>query len=452
MAGGGTDEIESVSERREFRFLDIRDIGFTQTLGIFGRRGSGKTTCVCNFLARMNLPRGIVMCGTPEAWGTYGEVGVPRSYIYDDFDEEALDRIMKFQAGLKFRVDQQYQSEVDDLEGKALLERRAAWEARMVRLQKRAEAERLSQKQLQVLFEREKADEEFENQQKVHMLRSYLRKRKPELQRPHCMFTVLDDLSSNPKAMRSKVLQRCMDNGRHHLMLLCVLCQYSMQFPSACRGALDWVVIFFDTLTPNIKRLYENYVGEFEDRHMFAEALSEAAKRNCCLVINKRARSPDVYDSVFLYQPEELWVSKRYFGDPNYAWVHEMFYDDDKFLQYAVGGNGATAKIRKPKQQPQGAAAAAAALAKIQPKSFSMETLEKRKGKGGGGGGKSKGGGGKGASVAAATAGPAVEDDYDSDQDVDVEVLLQEQQRRKVKESVTELRQKLKTLTEGLAK
>lgn len=209
---------------REFKFLNLDDVLFTHTIGIFGRRGSGKTTVTMNILAAKRLSRGIVMCPTPEAIVVYSD-SVPMSYIYDYFEESIILKIMGFQHALKLRLHHQYRQEIAQLEANAAVDRKNRWMERMAKLKQRQIDENLSAKQIQILYEREMYDEQVEEQQNLEMRKSWARTRKLQIQEPYCMFCVLDDLSSDPDAIRSKVVKKLMDNGRHYLLLLLIACQ-----------------------------------------------------------------------------------------------------------------------------------------------------------------------------------------------------------------------------------
>lgn len=401
-----------------------------------------------NVLQAKTIPRGIVMCPTPEAVVVYSDA-IPMSYIYDYFDESVILKIMSYQHALKLRLHQQHRQEIAQIEANAATDRKNRWMERMQTLKQRQIDEQLSARQIQIMYEREILDEEFENQQNLEMRKIYARTRRLQLQEPFSMFCVLDDLSSDPDAIRSRVVKKLMDNGRHYLMLLIIACQYSMDFSAACRGGLDWVIIFFDTLQPNLKRLYDNYVGEFPDRHIFSEALAECARRNCCLCINKRSRSPDLYESVFLFAPQELWLSTKYFGDPQFEWVHNMFFSEEKFAQ-SLGGAANKPDEKKEKKKK------AAALLKPPSKSFSIESIEKKHGRGGKAGKGGARGGAAGAGPKKKLTGSGQPQDYRPDagtnswgEDEDDFDPARDQKRKEqlqVKKNLTMLRQNLKAI------
>jgi hypothetical protein len=166
-----------------------------------------ETTVTMNILGAKSIPRGIVMCPTPEAIVVYAD-SVPMSYIFDYFDEAVIAKICGYQHALKLRLHHQYRQEIAQLEANAAIDRKNRWMQRMQALKQKQVDENLSARQIQIMYEREIYEEEFENQQNLEMRKNYARTRKLQLQEPYAMFCVLDDLSSDPDAMRSRVLKK----------------------------------------------------------------------------------------------------------------------------------------------------------------------------------------------------------------------------------------------------
>jgi hypothetical protein len=291
---------------------------------------------MCSILAAKDLARGISMCPTPEAFRSYAEF-IPIPFIFDFYDEDAIERIMSFQNAASFRLHQIWRHEAAQLEEASKELRAQIWEQRMVRLQERAVQKGWAQQQVQIAYERAIVDDENEEKQNSETRRIHGKARWKELRRPYSMFMILDDLSSDKSTMKSELLKKLINNGRHYMIMLCVAVQYSMDFNPACRGGLDWVCIFFDSLEPNVKRLFEHYTGVFPDIHSFKAALSEASRQGCCLMIKKNVPSTNPTDCVFFYKPKPTHLSNKYFGDEAFDYVGRMFYDEAKF--YAAIGS-----------------------------------------------------------------------------------------------------------------
>jgi ABC-type oligopeptide transport system ATPase subunit len=312
-----------------WKWWDVSSVRDDSTIGFFGPRGCGKTTAMRSVLRAKNLNRGIVMCPTPEAFVTYSKF-VPSCFIYDEFSEETLEKVMSFQNLQAVKIDEMFEAELAALKDRHNQVRAEKWKQREEMFAERATRQRWSNHEMQLAWLREIEDEKFSNTQDEAAIKKFMDDRRVELRRPSAMFLVLDDLSSYKAAMSSETTQKLINNGRHYIIMLMVAVQYSVDFPCKCRGGLDWLVIFYDSMPSNVKRLYEMYVGIFHSRDQFDEAIDDARRRNAALVVRKNNQSPHLTDSVFLYSPDHLFASNSFLGDKQFAWVHNMFYDAQK--------------------------------------------------------------------------------------------------------------------------
>jgi hypothetical protein len=328
----------SRSDRSKFtnwRYWNIDSVGDDSTVALFGPRGCGKTTLMRHILRRKNFNRGLVMCPTPEAFQTYSEF-IPPCFIYDEFDEDVLANIMAFQKLIAYRVNSLLKSEVVIMIDRHQRLRKEQWISREKRLIEYANKHQWTEEQIQTAWVREIAQEKFLNAQNESSLQSFLSGRRLELRKPKTMFLLLDDMSSYKPAMNSEILKKIINNGRHYLLFLIFAVQYAADFPCGCRGGLDWVIVFFDTIQNNVKRLFEMYVGIFPSREAFDIALKDASTRGCALVIRKNNPSPLLEDSVFLLKNERTMELPTYLGDPCWEYVHNMFFDNDKYINRIV--------------------------------------------------------------------------------------------------------------------
>jgi len=84
----------------KIRKFDPRTIPDDATVVFIGARGSGKSTAVRDVLYHhRHIPSGIAMSGT-ERYTNYWSSIIPRSFIFDEFSEEALASTMKHQQRL----------------------------------------------------------------------------------------------------------------------------------------------------------------------------------------------------------------------------------------------------------------------------------------------------------------------------------------------------------------
>jgi len=78
--------------------FDPKTISNGAVVGVVGRRGSGKSVIIKDLLyyKRNVLPVGLVMSGT-EAGNHYFSSFVPEVFVYDDFDKDALEKLLERQ-------------------------------------------------------------------------------------------------------------------------------------------------------------------------------------------------------------------------------------------------------------------------------------------------------------------------------------------------------------------
>lgn len=80
--------------------FDPSTIGDNRTCVFIGKRGTGKTTLVTDILwHKKRIPVGVVMSGTEEGNGHYGQF-VPDSFVYSDFDKSVIEKVIARQRRL----------------------------------------------------------------------------------------------------------------------------------------------------------------------------------------------------------------------------------------------------------------------------------------------------------------------------------------------------------------
>lgn len=81
--------------------FDLSKLKDHKTIVVVGRRGTGKTTLITDILYhKRKLPAGLVISGTESGNGYYRQF-VPDSFIYEQYDEEVVKRLIDRQKNLK---------------------------------------------------------------------------------------------------------------------------------------------------------------------------------------------------------------------------------------------------------------------------------------------------------------------------------------------------------------
>ena len=93
MPPRGKFQQQSISLRK----FDPATIDHCRILVLIGKRGTGKSTLVTDLLSHhKDIPHGIVMSATEESNGYWSQY-VPELFIYNDFDRDAMERLVNHQ-------------------------------------------------------------------------------------------------------------------------------------------------------------------------------------------------------------------------------------------------------------------------------------------------------------------------------------------------------------------
>lgn len=237
---------------------------------LVGKRATGKSTLMKDFLYHTkNVPYGIAVSGSEVVNQFYTGI-LPPEFVYDEYSPELMQKLIKFQT-------------------KRTTEANA----------------------------RRKLREKYKDD--PQMLRG-----NPEID-PR-MWLVLDDVLHDVKTfVNDKSAKFLFFNGRHVSISLFVLQQYCVAMPPAFRANLDLVVLFREGALQNRKKLYDLYAGVFPSFAMFEATLKELTRNYGALVINNRATSGELADTVFWYQASH----RPDFKGAWYAWeiVQELTRD-----------------------------------------------------------------------------------------------------------------------------
>ena len=318
-----------------------KELADDSTIALIGPRGTGKTTCIVDILKQKMLRRGIVMCPSPACYRTYDKL-IPRSYLYNYFSEDIIQKIFDFQTDLTLRFDAYFQEDKQRLKDKHDQKMKQLFDRKKQMLIKQMIKENKSEKDTQKAFIELKHEMEDIIAEADAALDKHCFDLELEYRKHYCMWIILDDFSSDPKAMRSEKLKFLINNGRHYWLLLIIAVQFCLDLHSSIRGGLDWVVLFYDPSKDNLEKLYKKFAGgtkTFATIKIFEDALVEAKLRGCGLVVRKNKMRVNVKENVFLIKTQRTFMPKYKFGDKLFSYVHDLFYSDSKFKLIASGTN-----------------------------------------------------------------------------------------------------------------
>jgi GTPase SAR1 family protein len=225
---------------------------------VIGRRGSGKSTVMSNFLAAlagrtrsndptkfMRIPKVIAFSDTEEVNHFYGNWIKSKRFLMNKPTEDGLQIIIDMQKKLFYKF--------------------------------------------------------INNTDNIRRYRS-LEDRKNAAKNQHGILIIFDDLSFDTHLFKSKQLRWIFNNGRHVGMTIIIGLQYCLDIPSALRGQVDYACQMHEPVAANRKRLYTNFFGVFPTLKEFEKVLEAATTDYKCLILDNTINASHFYDQLFWYK------------------------------------------------------------------------------------------------------------------------------------------------------
>ncbi len=93
-------------------------------------------------------------------------------------------------------------------------------------------------------------------------------------------------------------------NGRCYKISLVISIQYLLSLPPILRSNADFVFVFRENINEVVKKLYDNYFGQFKNLEEFRNTLNYYTNDYSCLVLDMTSKSSNLQDCVFWYKSE----------------------------------------------------------------------------------------------------------------------------------------------------
>ncbi len=206
---------------------------------LLGKRGTGKSVLLKDLMSHMKdkLYAGIAMTPTQDSIDVFEEF-LPRSFVYDDFNKDVIDRV---------------------LETKRVLSRRNA------RKRKQLAAAGLSEDKRYIAL-------------------------------------IMDDCMFEKKNMKNKAVRDVFMNGRHEDLFFVNLQQYVMDMGPDLRSNVDFVFALRDSSMENRAKLWKSFFGIFKNYDDFSDLMDGCTENYEAMVLATRVQSNDWRDCVFWYK------------------------------------------------------------------------------------------------------------------------------------------------------
>lgn len=112
---------------------------------------------------------------------------------------------------------------------------------------------------------------------------------------------ILDDVTDDPKSLKTPLMQSYFKLGRHWKMFFILSLQYALDVLPSIRTSADGVFILRDPIAKNRKILYENYASIIPSFDMFNQMMDQLTTDYCAIYINNQTTSNKLEDCVFYY-------------------------------------------------------------------------------------------------------------------------------------------------------
>ena len=168
--------------------------------------------------------------------------------------------------------------------------------------------------------------DEFNSSALGRVLR-YQKGRAARLGKAKCpsLFIILDDCAFDKTVFKNPDLQEVFMNGRHYSVFLMLTLQYVLMLPIVMRVNSDVVFLMKDNNNNNVRKMWEQFGGVFDNFKDFKEVFDELTNDYGAMVINNNARSSNIEDVVFWYRAEVREPFKA--GSRSFWSLHEQAFD-----------------------------------------------------------------------------------------------------------------------------
>lgn len=138
---------------------------------------------------------------------------------------------------------------------------------------------------------------------------------------------VADDCMDKKDWTKSDTTRWLFKNGRHYDIFFLLASQYAMDIGPELRTSVDYVFIMKQTIMKDKRRIYENFAGVFPNLQMFCDVLDNLTEDYHCMVLNNRATSGKIEDTVFWYKAD-LHEKPFRVGTASLWKFHDVYYND----------------------------------------------------------------------------------------------------------------------------
>jgi len=150
-------------------------------------------------------------------------------------------------------------------------------------------------------------------------------------------FIIMDDCLFNAAWQNDKNIRCIFMNGRHYNIFFILTMQYCLGLSPILRANIDYVFIFKNNMIKEREKLYNHYVGMFNDFHTYCKVMDHCTTDYSCLVVDNKVQSNKIEDQVKWYKAKEVCDFRMCSPElwnlcalENEKRENRLFYDDEE--------------------------------------------------------------------------------------------------------------------------
>ena len=148
-------------------------------------------------------------------------------------------------------------------------------------------------------------------------------------------YIIMDDCMADKKAwIKEQPIQELFLNGRHYDLMYMLTMQAPLGIPPDLRKQFEYIFLFAEEFTNELKKLYEHYAGMFPNITAFMQVFKKVTEDFCCMVlVNTNRHKTDLritgtfLDKIFWYKADNVNIGN--FGCDQFRMLHKKNYDNN---------------------------------------------------------------------------------------------------------------------------
>jgi len=306
---------------------------FDATMIAIAPTGQGKTTFILDCLRKSNVRRGMCVCTSPECYKTYAK-HFPILFCHDVLDDKLvarLESILAYQQIKEFEAINESENQMARMETKAKRIQEEEWMKTCESIKTTCETERWSKRKLDREMEAAKKERDEKNAYLKKLRTARYLEDRDRLREKHSWTIVWDDLSNQPGALDSPVIEKSVKAGRHYIEQQFYACQGVKDFKCKNRDQIAWLAMSPRIQMSRHKAFMEDWIPPgFTKPAEFSRVLRMFSDHDWWLVVDRRTKSMDPTKFIYRYKADFSLFAGKPIGCPELLYANQIMFDAQK--------------------------------------------------------------------------------------------------------------------------